>query len=153
MDFVVRYPDCLELVAFAAKVAQQELAHFRQVFKRMRRSGFSLAPDVQSRGMNHLISFVRTQREERRMDRILLAALMERRGMERFSLLHREANLPDGWSNFYGELAEAERDHWTGYVAQAILLADLDQIRIRWAAWVEHEAKAPFDPTRGQLFP
>lgn len=153
MEFVVRYPDCPELVAFSAQMAQQEISHFRQVFQRMRREGIPLRPDEKSLYARRMAETMRGESMDRRLDRILIAALMELRGLERFTLLSAASGLSDDWRSFYAELAEAERGHGSGYYFQALTLYPHDRVEERWgelrrieSAWVEAESPA------GKLF-
>lgn len=131
MDFVVRYPDRLDLVQVASKIAQQEIAHFRQVFRRMRIKGMSLRPDEKSVYIRELGKAIRHESLDRLLDRVLCSVVIELRGQERFGLI--AENHPEHfWAAFYRDLWESEKDHYLSYWREACKLFPEETVRSRW---------------------
>src|SRR5580765_5572181 len=64
MLLVVQYPDQLSLVQTAARIAEEEMGHFRQVFLRMKRLGIPLQPDEKDPYVAGLLSKVREKSAE-----------------------------------------------------------------------------------------
>src|SRR6185436_8590854 len=65
MSLVVQYPDRPSLVACAARVAEEEIAHFRQVLGRMLELGIPLLPDEKDPYVVALRQGIRSKGEER----------------------------------------------------------------------------------------
>ena len=87
MSLVVKYPDRGAITDDLIGLAQEELAHFRQVYALMRRRGLSLVKDTQDPYVNRLLALTRDGREQRFLDRLLIFSLVEGRGAERFSII------------------------------------------------------------------
>lgn len=141
MDFVVRYPDRLSLVAVASKVAQEEIAHFRQVFDRMQKIGAKLLPDEKDEYVARVLSHVRPQGEDRLLDRLIVASVFEARGVERFGLLSRHHPDPE-WREFYGELSKSEERHREIFLSEARRIFSDEAVRDRTNQFLEWEAEA-----------
>src|SRR5262249_18988291 len=105
---------CREL----ADIVTEELDHFRQVLDLLDERGirfWSQKPSSYGRKLNDL---VRKTEPERAIDRLLVAALIEARSCERFSLL-REHVADRQLSDFYASLFESEARHHSTYVQMA----------------------------------
>ena len=110
MAFVVRYPDRIELLDPMIAFAREELEHFHQVYRLIERRGLRLSADEPDPYVGQLRALVRGGRDQRLLDRLLVAAVVEARGCERFGMLAR--GLPDPELRaFYEELAKAEARH------------------------------------------
>ena len=67
----------------------EELEHFRDVYAIMERRGIQLSHEIpQDMYIKQLLQICRDGRNERFMDRLLLASLVETRGAERFRLVY-----------------------------------------------------------------
>jgi tRNA-(ms[2]io[6]A)-hydroxylase len=110
MAFVVRYPDRRELLAPMIAFAREELEHFEQVYALIEARGLTLGPDSKDPYVDALSRWVRTGRDERLLDRLVMGGVVEARGCERFGMV--AAGLPDGpLKDFYAELTRAEARH------------------------------------------
>ena len=110
MSFVVRYPDRDKLLEPMVAFAREELEHFHQVLKLVQSRGLSLTADEKDPYVDRLQRWVRGGRDERLIDRLVLGAVVEARGCERFGLV-RDA-LPHGeLKDFYAELTRCEARH------------------------------------------
>ena len=116
MSFVARYPDRPALVEPMIALAREELEHFHQVFRLMRRRGLSLASgDQKDPYINMILQELRHGRDERLLDRLIMSALVEARGYERFALLADVLDEPE-LKGFYSRLSESEAGHYRIFV-------------------------------------
>ena len=110
MTMVSHYPDKPELVAAMIDLAMEELAHFRSVVRLMAERGLTLQPDEKDPYVNALRRHCRQGSEHYLMDRLLVAAIVEARGAERFGMI--AAALPDGeLKRFYEVITRSEQGH------------------------------------------
>lgn len=124
MSLVVKYPDRREILDSLIELAQEELQHFRQVYKILEQRGLSLARDEPDPYVNQLLSVARHGREERFIDRMLISSIVECRGAERFGMLAR-ALKADPLKSFYDRLAKSETKH--GHQFVHLVLKECDE--------------------------
>ncbi len=84
------YPDDAELVRALVRLAAEELAHFREIFELISERGETLGRDRGDPYARQLLTLVRQPNELRKLDRLLVSALIEARSCERFGLLRAE---------------------------------------------------------------
>ncbi|MEE9254944.1 MAG: tRNA-(ms[2]io[6]A)-hydroxylase [Pseudomonadales bacterium] len=105
------YPDKIDIVDAMADLAVEELVHFREVVQLLHAQGLTLARDEPDPYVNALMGHMRRGREPYMLDRLLIAAIVEARGHERFSML--AAKLDEGSrKRFYERLSRAEARHY-----------------------------------------
>ena len=126
MSLVARYTDKPELVTEMIALAQEELAHFAQVWERMQARGLKLQPDAKDEYVGAVLALARKRPEnaprvgdnalaaghddKHLLDRLLVAGVVEARGCERFGLVAQA--LPVGeLKEFYTRLTQAEARH------------------------------------------
>jgi tRNA 2-(methylsulfanyl)-N6-isopentenyladenosine37 hydroxylase len=110
MAFVVRYPDRAALLDPLIAFAREELEHFHRVYGLLAARGLTLGPDVSDPYVKALLAGVRTGRDERLLDRLLVAGVVEARGCERFGMVARA--LPPGeLADFYADVTRSEARH------------------------------------------
>ena len=114
MSFVAKYPDRTEIIPELISIAVEELVHFQQVQKLMEKRGVQLKHELtQDIYVKQLIDLCRTGREERFLDRLVIASVVECRGAERFRLVC-ETLEDEELKSFYYKLWKSEEKH--GYV-------------------------------------
>jgi tRNA-(ms[2]io[6]A)-hydroxylase len=149
MALVSAYPDHDLLVKRLARLAHEELRHFRQVYDRISARGLSLGKDEGDPYAQELIRLVRTAPAERRMDRLLVSALIEARSCERLELLG-EALPEEELRHFYRTLARAEAGHFTLFFDLAVHYDERARVEARLeelaAAEAEIVARLPIAP-------
>ncbi|RMG20510.1 MAG: tRNA-(ms[2]io[6]A)-hydroxylase [Bacteroidetes bacterium] len=120
MSFVAKYPDRLEIIPELIETAIEELEHFQRVYQIMQARGVRLPQRMkEDLYVKQLLKSCRTGREERFMDRMLWASVIECRGAERFRLVYQ--HLPEGeLKKFYHELWASEAKH--GHIFVKMLL-------------------------------
>ena len=120
MSFVAKFPDRTEILPELIETAIEELEHFRDVYAIMEERGIPLPKSMgKDPYMEKLIKACRSGREERFMDRMLLASVVECRGAERFRMIYQ--TLPEGeLKKFYHRLWASEAKH--GHIFVKMLL-------------------------------
>ena len=112
---------------------------FRQIIKKR---GYEFGRERKDDYVGELIKFIRHggTRDERIIDRMLFAAMIEARSCERFKVL--TENIKDEELKvFYKELMISEANHYTTFIKFARQLGDPEKVNIRWEEWLEYEAE------------
>jgi tRNA-(ms[2]io[6]A)-hydroxylase len=140
MSLVVHYPDRGLLVDRMIEIAREELDHFQQVYRWMKKRGLRLGPDVKDPYVNKLLKRARTDSEGRMIDRLVLGAVIEARGCERFALIAK--GLEDiELGAFYHELVKSEANHRDQFLEVARAVADSRKVDEALDIWLDREAK------------
>lgn len=144
MSFVAKFPDKLEIIPELIETALEELEHFRDVYKIMESQKIPLKKEIdQDVYASELVTFCRSGKEERMMDRLILASILECRGAERFKLVCNA--LPQGeLKSFYHKLWTTEAKHGNIYVKFALKYFDEDAVykRLQELTLIEAEVLA-----------
>lgn len=141
MSFVAKYPDRSAIIPELIETGIEELEHFQQVYELMQSRGVelnsSMTEDLYVKG---LIKQCHSGREERFMDRLLIASIVETRGAERFKMV--ADALEDGeMKKFYKMLWTSEAKHGHIFVKMALNYFPDDKVYERLAWWVERESE------------
>lgn len=141
MSFVAKYPDRKEILPKLIATALEELRHFQQVYKIMEKRGVALNHEItEDLYIKQLLQLCHSGREERFMDRLLIAAIVECRGAERFWLVYDA--LEDGkLKDFYKKLYESEVNHGNVYLEMARIYFAEQAIQKRLAYLIAEEGK------------
>src|SRR5687767_3846156 len=116
MSFVARYPDRKVILPLLIETANEELDHFRQVYDIMAKRNIPLNHEIPSDPyIEALLKLCRTGRDERFIDRMLLASVIECRGAERFRLVYENLEDPE-LKKFYHMLWASEAKHGNIFV-------------------------------------
>ncbi|GHG68583.1 tRNA-(ms[2]io[6]A)-hydroxylase [Comamonas sp. JC664] len=119
LSMLQAYPDLPGLPAQMARLAREESAHLARVLDLMAARGLTLTKDAGDPYAQGLQKLIRTPAAERRMDRLLVAAVIEARSCERLSLLAEGLTDP-ALARFYGELAQSEDGHQSLFYRLAV---------------------------------
>lgn len=143
ISLIVQYPEHPELVEKMSDLAQEEMGHFRMVFREIQKRGFSLGKERKDSYVNELMKYIRTKgksREESLADKLLFAAMIEARSCERFKVL--SENIDDeGLSTFYHKLMISEARHYTMFIKLARELCPNIDVDQKWADFLEFEGE------------
>ncbi len=140
MSFVVRYPDRHEMLDELIAFSREELEHFHVMYRVLRARGLSFANDYQDEYVGALRKLVRTGREERLLDMLIVAGVVEARGCERMGLV-RDA-LPEGeLREVYVQLTRAEARHHGLFFRLARLYFSDTAIQERSSYFLDAEAQ------------
>ena len=141
MSFVAKYPNRKEILGELIEIGIEELEHFKKVYQIMESRGIMLPHEIgQDLYINRLIELCRSGREERFMDRLLLASLVETRGAERFKLVYENINKPD-LKSFYHKLWASEARHGEVFVRMCLNFFDEKSVYKRLSEMIEFEAE------------
>ncbi len=118
MNLIFRYGERLpDLQDALSKIAREELRHFEQVTRIMRRRGIPYRPLTAARYAEGLRKHLRKPERERLTDLLVIGAFIEARSCERF-----EAVIPaldEELGNFYRGLHAVEARHFQLYLSMA----------------------------------
>jgi tRNA-(ms[2]io[6]A)-hydroxylase len=140
MAFVVRYPDRPGLLDPLIAFAREELEHFHQVYRLLEQRGLRLGPDVPDLYVRPLLALCRGGRDERLLDRLLVAGIVEARGCERFGMVA-ERLPPSSLKSFYVEITRSEARHHGLFLRLARLHFPDDAISSRLGPLLQAEAE------------
>jgi tRNA-(ms[2]io[6]A)-hydroxylase len=149
LSLVRRYCGSAALVERLTRLAHEETSHLVQVGELLSERGLALRPDLPNWYARGLLELVRGNEPGRRVDALLVAALIEARSHERLSLLAAgfEASGEADLGAIYTALANAEDRHAELYVelAREGAREDVDA-RLRELARREAEILARLEP-------
>ncbi len=141
MSFVAKFPDRLEIIPELIEIGIEELEHFQQVYQLMEKQGIplpsSMAPDPY---VTKLIKRCHSGREERFLDRLLIASIVETRGAERFRLVSEAQDDPE-LKRFYKVLWASEAKHGHVFAKMALNYFDPETVYTRLDWWTQQEAE------------
>ncbi len=141
MSFVAKYPDRTEIIPLLIETAIEELEHFQQVYAIMESRGIQLPRSMgQDPYIQQLLGACRSGREDRFVDRMLMASVVECRGAERFRLVYQ--HLPEGeLKKFYHLLWASEAKHGDIFVRMLFNYFDPDPIYQRLDELIQIEGE------------
>ena len=128
LSLVAKYPNRTEIIPELIDTSVEELEHFRDVYEIMQDKGIQLNHEIpKDMYIQQLLKICRDGREERFMDRLLLASLVETRGAERFKLVY-EAMEEGKLKDFYHRLWASEARHGEVFVKMALIYFDEKEV-------------------------
>lgn len=141
MSFVAKFPDRVEIIPELIETAIEELEHFQSVYVIMKARGVKLPAQMgKDDYVQQLVAQCRSGREERFLDRLLLASIVECRGAERFKLIYE--HLEDSQlRDFYHELWASEAKHGNIFVNMALNYFERNCVYTRLEELNQAEAK------------
>lgn len=140
LSLVIGNPEKYDLCEALIQLAREEMEHFHIVFRMLRERGLKLSDDHADPYVNALLSFARHDKEGRFMDRLLVFALIEARGCERFSLIGQNLKDP-AMAKFYADLAKDEARHFGLFMKYANKYCGEEATQKRLDQYLDHEAK------------
>lgn len=141
MSFVAKYPDRLEILPELIATGVEELEHFQQVYELMEKRGIQLSHHIgEDKYVKQLIKICHSGREERFLDRLLVASVVETRGAERFRMVSEAQEDPE-MHRFYKVLWASEAKHGHIFVKMALNYFPEEVVYKRLAWWVEKESE------------
>ncbi|WP_235298889.1 tRNA-(ms[2]io[6]A)-hydroxylase [Portibacter marinus] len=139
MSFVAKYPDRKEIIPDLIETGIEELEHFQQVYLLMEKRGIPLPHSMgEDPYVKALIKKCHSGREERFLDRLLIASIVETRGAERFKMVADALEDPE-LKKFYKMLWTSEAKHGHIFVKMALNYFSKDQVYQRLEWWVDQE--------------
>ncbi len=141
MSFVAKYPDRTEIIPELIETAIEELEHFQQVYDLMQSKGIQLTHSIgEDLYVKALIKLCHSGRQERFLDRLLVASVVETRGAERFRLVSEAQKEPE-LHRFYKILWASEAKHGHLFVKLALNYFTEEEVYPRLEWWIERESE------------
>lgn len=126
------YPDKIDLVNYASRLAREELVHFERVLKLIKQRGITFRPLSASGYAQAMLSTVNSSLPLRFIETLIIAAFIEARSCERF--LGMLPYLEPDIASFYERLVSSEMRHYEQYLEFAKRYAgdiDVEQVCAR----------------------
>ncbi|MCS7073582.1 MAG: tRNA-(ms[2]io[6]A)-hydroxylase [Bacteroidia bacterium] len=141
ISLIVNYPEYSELVTALTDIVQEEMRHFRQVHDMILSRGWTLGQERKDDYVNQLQKFIKKDgsRQERLVERLLFAAMIEARSCERFRLLSEKISDQE-LAQFYRELMISEANHYTTFIGFARKYGIGIDVDKRWKEFLDYEA-------------
>ncbi|MDX1479550.1 MAG: tRNA-(ms[2]io[6]A)-hydroxylase [Saprospiraceae bacterium] len=141
MSLVAKYPNRVEILPELIDIGIEELEHFKLVYALMESRGIELAHSIhEDPYIKALMKRMHSGIEERFLDRLLIASVVETRGAERFKLVA-DAMADKHLAKFYKMLWVSEAKHGHVYVKMALNYFPEDKVYERLQWWVDQEAE------------
>ena len=141
LSFVAKYPNRTEIIPQLIEVSLEELEHFQEVYQLMEQRGIQLAPSMEKDVYaGRLFKYCKTGRDAHFLDRLVVAAVIESRGAERFRLIAEGLEDRD-LGEFYRKFWTAEAKHGYVFLKMASHYFSTEEIQERVAFFVEKEAE------------
>lgn len=138
LSMVAHYPDRPYLVKKLIDLAIEELNHYKQVVNLLTQRGLHQGADEKDPYINALIKHVRKGSDAYFLDRLLLAAIVEARGAERFAMIAQHIE-DQALQKFYRNLALSEENHHLLFLELAEKYFQTEEVRCRLAEWLSIE--------------
>jgi tRNA-(ms[2]io[6]A)-hydroxylase len=140
LSLLQAHPEVPGLPAQMARLAREESAHLAKVLQLMEARGLVLGRDAGDPYAKGLQRLVRHDAKQRRLDRLLVAGIIESRSHERLALLA-EGLADPGLRRLYAELAKSEDGHQKLFVRLARNVEAEAVVDARLAVLLEGEAE------------
>jgi len=144
LALIFAYPEDRTLNIALSRVAREELKHFEQVERLMRRLDLPHQRMKPGRYAAELRKLVRTHEPKRKLDLMIVHALIEARSCERFRLL--AAKLPAEVGELYQQLERSEARHFEIYLQFAQREFAAEEIATRLELIAGREAELATQP-------
>jgi tRNA-(ms[2]io[6]A)-hydroxylase len=139
LALIFAYPEDRTLAVALSRLAREELKHFEQVERLMKKLDVPHVRMKPGRYASELRKLVRTHEPKRKLDLMIVHALIEARSCERFRLLAK--HLPEPVADLYEQLERSEARHFELYLEFARREYDAEEIEARLALIAEREAE------------
>ena len=147
MSLVAKYPDREEILQELIHTGIEELEHFRLVFKIMQERGVPLNRKMtKDLYVDRLLKNIHGDREKGFRDRLIIGAIVENRGFERFKMIADNIEDPS-LAKFYHMIYTSEAKHGNMFLRLAAQYFDEEEITHRYneLAKIEGEILASLD--------
>jgi tRNA-(ms[2]io[6]A)-hydroxylase len=150
LELLTRWPnDWLDgWVEAMTAIARDEVAHLAQVTRLLLNRGGRMDRFHKNPYANALRQLVRKGERTELLDRLLVAALIELRSCERFSVLACVSDDPE-LAGFYRGLHASERGHYRVFLALAGKFTEETALADRWREMLDSEARILAEQSTG----
>ncbi len=144
MALIFAYPEDRSLAVALSRLAREELKHFEQVERLMKKLDVPHQRMKPGRYASELRKLVRTHEPKRKLDLMIVHALIEARSCERFRLLSK--HLPEDVRDLYAQLERSEARHFELYLDFAAREFEPGEIAERLEIIAAREAELASSP-------
>ena len=139
ISLIQLYPEKEYLVEKLIPIVNEEWSHFKMVVDELKKRNLKLGAQRQDKYVVALNIFFKKggSPDDRFLDRLLLAALIEARSCERFRLL--SLDISDDLKHFYHKLMISEATHYRLFIDIAEQYFDKEKVKNRWNEWLDYE--------------
>lgn len=138
MSLIFKYPDHERIITQLSKIVREEMVHFEQVLRFLKKRKVSFKGLKSGGYAAFLGQFVREDHPINRfVDQLLIAAIIEARSSERLGLL--APLLPQELGQYYQRLHDAEARHCSLFIEMAQSCSD-QNVEERLLFFAQHEA-------------
>lgn len=142
ISFIILYPEKTELVEAMAALSREEMEHFQMVHERIVARGLELGRPRKDEYVKQIADFFskNVSRDQRLVQNLLIAALIEARSCERFRVL--SENIEDKeLAEFYRDLMVSEANHYTMFLKFARQYGGREKVDSQWNDLLTFEAE------------
>lgn len=142
ISFIILYPEKSELVEAMAALSREEMEHFQMVHKRIIARGLELGRPRKDEYVKQIADFFskNVSRDQRLVQDLMVAALIEARSCERFRVL--SENIEDQeLAEFYRNLMVSEANHYTMFLKFARQYGGREKVDAQWNDLLTFEAE------------
>lgn len=140
ISMISHYPDKPKLVKVMANLAIEEMRHYRSVISLIYSRNKTLGADKKDEYILALHALMQKGTKAYFLDRLLVAAIVEARGAERFALIAKA--MPKGkLQKFYQAIAYSEKEHFQLFLELAHCYFPATDINPRLDFLLDEEAK------------
>jgi tRNA-(ms[2]io[6]A)-hydroxylase len=150
LALIFAYPEDRPLNVALSRLAREELKHFEQVERLMKRLDIPHRRMTPGRYAAELRKQVRSHEPKRKLDLMIVHALIEARSCERFRLLAKK--LPVEVRDLYEQLERSEARHFEIYLEFAEREYEMEEIAERLDVIATREAELATTPDRELRF-
>lgn len=143
ISIIIQFPDYPEIVDKMAELAQEEMEHFKQVHDIIQKRGLKLGVERKDEYIHGLLAFFEKSgrtRQQKLIDKLLFAAMVEARSCERFRVLSENIN-DEELSVFYHELMKSEAGHYSMFLLLAKKYGNEEEVEKQWQAFLDYESE------------
>jgi tRNA-(ms[2]io[6]A)-hydroxylase len=144
MALIFAYPEDRSLSVALSRLAREELKHFEQVERLMKKLAVPYQRMKPGRYASELRKLVRTHEPKRKLDLMIVHALIEARSCERFRLL--AEHLPEEVGALYAQLERSEARHFEMYLDFAAREFEPEEVAARLGVISDREADLATSP-------
>lgn len=145
MTLMSKNPTKIDLLNKMSRLAREELVHFEQVLKILKKRGIEYRAIKASRYASHMARHIRKEQRENFVDTLIVGSIIEARSCERFDAL--APFLDEELKKFYLSLLKSEARHFQDYLALAAKYSEVAiDDRVELFLNLEQEAIESEDP-------
>lgn len=143
MTLIFKFPNLPDMVSQLSKIVREEMVHFERVLRFIRQRKINFRGLKSGGYATYLGNQLRTEPQQRLVDQLLTAAIIEARSCERLGLL--ASLLPKDIGQYYSKLHDAEARHCGAFVSMANdagnnnTLDRLEFLALKESLWLEQE--------------